>query len=253
MFHAGQVNRKAIDYGFELCRPGTTLRQIDREIERFILKNNCRPAFKNYKPAGAASSYPATACISPNDVVVHGIPGDYVVQDGDLITIDVGTEYNGVFSDAAESKIIGTVSADKDKLVRASNDILAAELSVLCDGCSLLEVIEAAEFAAKEHGVYIMPDWCGHYIGEQVHMLPTLPNTIDKRVTRLLQQIQINTFKRTKFREGDTICLEPVVSLKPTDTILEEDQWTVRTFDGSPAAHAEKNILILKNGFEIIS
>ena len=261
MRHAGNINQQAIECGFEWAIPGRTLLEIDRFIEWRIRSGNCKPAFKNYQPPGASSPFPATACISPNDVVVHGIPGDYIIQPGDLLTIDVGTEYNGWFVDAARSRVIPGASTQLEiakaqkaqYLIDATEAILNAQLAVVRDECTLLELATAAELTAAQYGVIILPQWGGHAIGNKIHMDPFIPNTIDRSKSKLQQQLESNKFARITLYEGETICLEPVVSFKSSAIMIDVDMWTVRKADGELTAHTERCLVVTKNGFEILS
>lgn len=258
MRHAGKINQYAIEYGFQVAKPGKTLKDVDEAVEWYVMyggrDRSCKPAFKNYQPNGAAYPFPATSCISPNDVVVHGIPGDYVIQPGDLITIDVGSEYHGWFVDSARSKIIaGKENPAGQYLVDATEKILEAQLSVIKDGCSLMEIVIAAESEAARLNVTILPQFGGHQIGEKVHMDPFIPNAIDRNISRIRQQLDINRYSNTRLQDGQTICIEPVVTYGSIDIIVDEDKWTVRKEDKALTAHTERCILVTKNGCEILS
>ena len=256
MRFAGKVNQEAIELGFDIAK-GMMLGEIDAAIEQYILDHNCRPAFKNYQPPGAKSPFPATACLSPNSVVVHGIPNDYFVEPGDLLTIDLGVEYNGWFVDSARSRVIaydGSTNHRKAQdLIDATEAILNAQLSVLKDECTFLEVVEVSEAMARNHNVVILPQWGGHKIGDKVHIDPFIPNAIDTNLSNLQQQLERKKYARMTFKEGDTICLEPVVSYGNTAIIVDADLWTIRKADGNLAAHTERCVLVTKTGYEILS
>lgn len=258
MRHAGRVNLEAIEHGFSIAAPGTTLRQINDAIEAFVLAKGCKPAFKNYQPPGAKSPFPAAVCLSPNDVVVHGVPNDYVLRHGDLLTIDMGTEYNGWFADSARSRVIyspASISRHEkaEHLIQATEAILDAQLSVIRDGCTFIQLIEVSEKIAGEYGVTIMAQWGGHQIGNRVHLEPFIPTGIDRRQSRLKQSLDAKKYARQVLTEGQTICVEPVVTYGTSDVIIDGDQWTVRKSNGLLAAHTERTILVLKNGFEILA
>jgi len=252
MRHAGRVNQCAINLGFSHATPGVTLREIDEIMERYIIEAGCKPAFKNYQPDGYPFPFPATACISPNDVVVHGVPGDYTLKDGDLLTIDVGSECDGWFVDAARSRVIGT-NKEAEKLVEATDAILAAQLSVIKNNCSFLEIIDAAEQEARMRGVIVMPQWGGHYIGDKIHLPPFIPNVIDRNHSNLKQEVLEKHYRAQFLSTGDTICLEPVATTGNNDTITDGDQWTIRKTDKNLAAHTERCLLITETGYELLS
>lgn len=263
MRHAGRVNQEAIEHGFGIALPGKTLREINDAVEAFILENGCQPAFKNYQPAGAQVPFPATACISPNAVVVHGIPGDYVLEPADLLTIDVGSEYNGWYVDSARSRVVPCPlaatwnqiqqSKNAQYLIDATDAILNAQLAVICDGCTFLQLVDVSEKVAKEYGITIMSQWGGHQIGNRVHLEPFIPTGIDRTQSHLKQSLDAKKYARQILVEGQTICIEPVTTYGSNDIILDGDLWTVRKKDGLLAAHTERCLLVTKNGYELLS
>ncbi|WP_297653768.1 M24 family metallopeptidase [Hydrogenophaga sp.] len=258
MRYAGKVNLAAIEAGFAIAQPGIRLHMIDKTIESCIRGAGCIPAFKNYRPDGMPLPFPATACISPNEVVVHGIPGDYVLQPGDLLTIDVGTEYEGWYVDAARTRLVpGTAPLDKitqgNRLIHATNEILEAQLSVVKDQCDFLSMIRATEEAARFHGVTIMPQWGGHGIGERVHLEPFIPSALNRGQSKIKLQLEEKKYARQKLTEGQTICIEPVVTFGSSDIIVDEDRWTIRQADGHLTAHTERCLLVTKDGYELLS
>ncbi len=261
MRYAGSVNKGAIEWGFHNAKPGVTLRAVDEQVEWYIRHAGCKPAFKHYQPEGYASPFPSTACISPNDVVVHGIPGDYVLKAGDLVTIDVGTEHDGWFVDAARTRIIVsktyTVAQNKlekaEKLLQATESVLAVQLALVKDGCNFLQLIQAAEAEATKWGVAIMPQWGGHAIGEQVHLPPFIPNALDRTQSKIKQQMEERKYAREKLSAGQTICIEPVVTYGSTGIMIDDDGWTIRKDDGQLTAHTERCLLVTKDGYELLS
>ena len=258
MRYAGKVNLLSIEHGFEIAQPGVTLAEVDAAIEAWIRGRGCVPAFKNYQPTGSPSPFPATACISPNEVVVHGIPGDYVLQPADLLTIDVGTKYQGWYVDAARTRLVpGKASLDKitqgNRLIYATNEVLEAQLSVVKDQCDFLSMIEAAEAAARKHGVTIMPQWGGHGIGDKVHLEPFIPSALDRSKSKIKVQLEERQNARQKLIEGQTICIEPVVTFGSSDIMVDEDGWTIRQADGYLTAHTERCLLVTKDGYELLS
>jgi methionyl aminopeptidase len=244
MKHAGRINRQAIEYGFKIVEPGMTLLELDSELEKFILNAGAEPAFKGYL------NYPNTACLSVNDVVIHGLPNEYKIQDGDYLTIDIGTKYGGWNVDAASTDIIG----DGDSLLLESTlDILLAELEVIKDGVSIYDIIVAAEKRAAKHRVNVFADFCGHKIGRSVHEEPVIPNSIDSSKNSLGQKLLIRKYSGITFRTGDTLCLEPVATFGGTLTSVDSDGWTIRTRDGSRCAHFEHCILVEQEGYTLLS
>lgn len=254
MRYAGYVNQQAIEAGFRVARPGVALKHVDDVVEKAILAGGLKPAFKNYQPDGYPRPFPATACISPNDVVVHGVPGDYVLKDGDILTIDVGTNNDGLFVDAARTRLVTKNGDPMDhKLIVATEAILQAQLSIIKENVSLLDLVLVSEAEANRHNVVIMPQWGGHAIGERIHMDPFIPSAIDRSKPLLTQKMEERRYARQKLTAGQTICLEPVVTFGSFDIILDDDQWTVRKADGQLAAHTERCILVTEDGYELLS
>lgn len=258
MRYAGKVNLSAIEWGFHHAQPGNSLAEIDAVMEQHILEAGCRPAFKNYQPTGSPSPFPSSVCISPNEVVVHGIPGNYVLQPGDLLTIDVGTEHEGWYVDAARTRLVpGKAPLDKitrgNKLIHATTEILEAQLSIVKDQCDFLSMIRVAEAKATLQGVTIMPQWGGHGIGDKVHLDPFIPSAIDRTRSRIRQQIEEKRYAQQKLTEGQTICIEPVVTFGKSDIIVDDDGWTIRQADGHLTAHTERCLLVTKDGYELLS
>lgn len=254
MAYAGTINKSAIQYAFRKTKPGITLASINEMIEWYIVNAGGKPAFKNYCPEGYPSPFPATACISPNDVVVHGIPDDYVVKNNDLLTIDVGTQFGEYFVDAARTFLITEQGYSlQHPLIEATQAVLESQLAVIKDGCSLLSIVKAAEKAAADHNVILMHQWGGHGIGKQIHMEPYIPNAIDRNRPLLTQRVEENVFANKYLKEGQTICLEPVVTTGNTEMYTSPDGWTVRKTDGNSVCHIEHCLVITGDGYEIIS
>lgn len=258
---------EAIEAGFKAAKPGVTLIEVDKAVEDYILSHGCKPVFKGY------NGYPATSCLSPNDVVVHGIPTSYALKDGDILTVDVGSEYDGWKVDSARTKLIRDydtwfLSQDSEaerfanRLIFASEQILEAELSVIKNGCSSLDILKAAESASTQNfgsvanpstRLNIYPQWGGHSIGRELHMPPFIPNCIDRSLSQIKQWQLEREYEKYRFSTGQVICLEPVVTFGETVTILDEDGWTVRSKDGSLVAHTEHCLLVTETGYEILS
>lgn len=251
MRFAGTVNKSAISWGSHHAKPGVTLKELDAIIEDYIVKTGCKPAFKGYR------NYPATACLSVNDVAVHGIPNEYKLRDGDLLTIDVGAICDGWYVDSARSFLIGTSKSSRSesrlKLIEAAEMILEAELSVLSSGCTYMQLIDAADKKSSVLGVNIMPQWQGHHIGNTVHIEPSIPNTLPTTVGSTKLALLQRQYRNMTFKAGDTICLEPVVTFGTVETTIDPDGWTIRSRDGSDVAHTERCLLVTEQGYELLS
>lgn len=253
MRYAGKVNRAAIEWGFHTAKPGVTLVDVDKAIEWYIRNAGCKPAFKGYQPTGFPSPFPACACISLNDVVVHGIPNHYVLKPSDLLTIDVGTEYEGWFVDAARTRIIAGTNELGTRLIDATEDIMNAQLAVIKHDCDMLTLVEAAGRIARKHKVNILSEWGGHGISNKIHTEPFIPNALTEGKGHLFRAFEEQNLAKVKFVAGETYCIEPVTTFGSTDTFTDEDGWTIRKRDGQLAAHTERCLLVTKEGYELLS
>lgn len=248
MRHAGRVNAAAIELGFKYAIVGTSLKDIDEIIGQYFATHKCVPIFKGYR------GYPSTCCLSLNDGMVHGIPSDYTLRTGDLLTIDVGCSYNDWCMDSARTRVIGPGNFPfQERLIRATRAILDAEIAVIKEGCSLLEIAMAAEAKALEYNAHICFAWGGHKIGRALHEDPFIPNGIDRSLPTIKQWALEREYAQYRLQAGDVICLEPVVTFGSTDHIVDNDGWTIRSQDGSLVAHEEDCLLVTDVGHEILS
>jgi len=252
MRHACRTNSKAVSVGLLECLEGVSLREIDTKMENTIREAGCIPAFKGYHPEGTPCPFPATACISVNDVMVHGVPNDYVLKNGDIVTVDVGSEYNGWFADTARTTVVGA-NDHAEKLAKAAESVLFAQIEAVRDGVSICDLIKASEKQAELLGVTIMSPWCGHGIGEKLHDEPLIPASIDSRMGALKYKLELKKYERIVLRAGQTICLEPVISYGEDAMFLAEDGWSIKQLEGSLTAHEERCVLVTEKGFEILS
>jgi len=245
---AGKVNRDAIEHGFSLAKPGVTLRELDTELGSFIkFHEGCTPAFLGYK------GFPRNACISVNYVAVHGVADEHVIKEGDLLTIDIGTIYEGMYADAASTRVIGSELEHEQEwhLSESVQIVLQKQLEVVRDGTSLLDIAQAGQAAAEDLCLHMVEDLGGHYIGEQLHMDPFIPNCIDYRRGKLSADLQKKKYSQHLLRTGDIICIEPVITYGSTDLTVGADDWTCST--AALSAHAEHMILVTETGYEILS
>jgi methionyl aminopeptidase len=170
------------------------------------------------------------------------------------LTIDVGTENEGWFVDSARTRIVpGKINKDAERLIEATEAILMAQLNVVKNDCNFLSMVQAAEAAAKQYEVTIMPQWGGHGISRVIHDEPFIPSAIDRTFSKIKQDIQAKRYSKQKLQTGQTICIEPVVTFGSSDIIIDEDQWTVRQAESQLTAHSERCLIVTENGYEIIS
>ncbi len=220
-------------------KPGITTASIDKMAEQFIRDNGGVPSFKGYGPKNNA--YPASLCISVNDVVVHGLPGPYELKDGDIISVDCGVYMNGYHGDHAYTFAIGNVPAEALKLMRVTKESLARAVAEAHEGNRVGDISFAVENCCyKENGYGVVRDLVGHGVGRQLHEDPQVPN-YGRR----------GDGKRLK--EGMVLAIEPMINLGTRDVYTESDGWTIKTNDGKISVHYEHTTLVGKERGESLS
>jgi len=238
---AGRVTAEVLDIMREAVRPGISTGELDRLAEEHIRKNNGIPAFKNYKPAFNMTPFPGTICASINEEVVHGIPDfNRILQEGDIISVDVGAYVNGYCGDAACTYAVGAISPEKQKLLDATEESLNRAIAAALNGNTLGDIGYAVESYVTPLGLGIVRDYTGHGIGKKMHEAPQIPN-----YGRAGQGMTLKT--------GMTIAIEPMIMSGREDVKVGANGWTVSTVDGSDAAHFERSIVILDDGPEILT
>jgi methionyl aminopeptidase len=231
---SGQILADVLKFLRSKVVPGLTTKQLADMAAVKLEELGGKPAFLNYQ------GFPDVICISVNDEVVHGIPGNLVIQDGDLVSLDFGVNYNGMITDAAITVVAGDDSGQKRKLLKGTEESLNAGIAVLKDGVKTGDIGSAVEKVMTKYGFGIVRDLVGHGVGHQVHEQPDVPNYGSKGTGE-------------KLSVGMTICIEPMSTLGGDGVYLDRDGWTIKTRDGSLSAHFEHTILITKNGAEILT
>ena len=234
MRHAGMLVSKMHKFIKPYIKEGITTLELDKLCEDFILSNDAVPSCKGY------NGFPATLCTSVNDTVVHGIPSNYKLKDGDIITIDVVIGYKGYQGDAAWTYKVGDVDSDKEYLMEHTEKALYEGLKQAIPGNRIGDISEAVQNYAEEHNLGVVRELCGHGIGKDMHEDPEVPNFGTK-----------NTGPRLK--PGMVICIEPMLTFGERYVYVEDDDWTVKTEDSSPAAHFEHTVLITEEGNEVLT
>ncbi|HOW31530.1 MAG TPA: type I methionyl aminopeptidase [Bacteroidales bacterium] len=215
-------------------RAGITTLELDKVAYDFIMDHGALPAFKNYH------GYPATLCISVNDVVVHGIPGKYEIKDGDLVSIDCGTIIDGYYGDSAYSFGIGMMDPAVTDLMRRTKESLYKAIEVALTGKRVGDIGYEVQTYVESFGYTVVRDLVGHGLGSSLHEKPEVPN-FGKRGTG------------PKLEENMVICIEPMINLGKRGVTQDRDGWTIRTADHKPSAHYEHAIAIHKDKAEILS
>ncbi len=232
MREAGHIVASALDAVRRNATVGTTLRALDALAEDVIRARGAEPLFKNYHPIWSPTPFPGTICASVNDVVVHGIPDDQPLADGDLVSIDCGARFHGWCGDAAVSFIVGAADPADTALVAATERALAAGIAAAQPGNRMGDIANAIGRSARAGGYGLLAHHGGHGIGREMHEEPDVPN-------------EGRAGKGMRLRPGLVIALEPMLQAGGDDDyVVDDDGWTVRTADGSRAAHAEHTIAI---------
>jgi methionyl aminopeptidase len=236
MREAGRVVAEMHEACRTVCRPGATTAELDRAARAVLDRRGARSNFLGY----GRPPFPAVICASVNDEVIHGIPGDRVLHDGDVVSIDCGAIVKGWHGDAAFTMGVGAISPAAQRLIDTTERALFAGIDRLVDGGRLHEVGRAVETVAVAAGYGVVREYVGHGIGLAMHEPPSVPNYWPGSAG-------------PRIRVGQAFAVEPMVTAGSPDTMVDDDGWTVRTADGSLAAHAEHTIAITDSGPEILT
>ena len=243
----GLILRQALDAAIVISKPGISTQQLDRAIERVIIENGATPTFKNYGASPQRKGFPASSCISVNNVMVHGIPNNYKLKYQDLVSIDIGVTKNGFIADSCFSYSIGKPIPKHQKLLDAAKQITMYGISLVRDGIHVLDLGEQVANKAHELGFITMPDLFGHGVGSILHEKPTIPFVVKSKLQK--------GFPNPKLEEGMIITIEPVIAFPSTNQQYTEDrdQWTLYTKDGSYTAQFEHTVYVTKQGCNILT
>ena len=235
MKHAGQITGEALLFIRDKVRAGVSTYELDRLIRQFIEKHGARPSFLNY------SGFPASACISINDEVIHGIPSKKrILQDGDIVKIDVGACYKGYHGDSARTIPVGNVSEEAKRLIEVTRQSFFEGVAAAKAGMRIGDVGSAIQAHAESHGFSVVRPYIGHGIGHDLHEQPDVPNYgTPGRGVRLCN--------------GMTIAIEPMINAGVKEVKNLPDGWTVKTADGKLSAHYENTVAILPDGPRILT
>lgn len=234
MRKAGMLVSEMHKYIKPYIKEGITTKELDRLCDEFIVNNDATPTCKGFE------GFPCALCTSVNDTVVHGIPDDYKLKNGDIITIDVVIGYKGYQGDAAWTYAVGEIDDDKKYLMEHTEKALYEGIKKALPGNRIGDVSAAVYKYATEHNLGVVRELCGHGIGRDMHEDPEVPNFGVE-----------NTGPRLK--PGMVICIEPMLTFGKRDIYVLEDDWTVKTQDKKPAAHYEHTVLITDTGYEILT
>jgi methionyl aminopeptidase len=234
MARAGEVVADTLALIGEHARPGVTTQELDELADDFIRSRGGTPTFKGYR------GYPASICVSPNEMVVHGIPGQYTLKDGDILSVDVGVTLDGFVADSAYTFPIGDISAEAERLLEGCQAALAAGIEQCRVGNRLSDISHAIQVVTEEQGFSVVRSLVGHGVGRSMHEEPQIPNYGESGRGPLLA-------------EGMTFAIEPMITAGVADVVLHEDEWSISSADGSLAAHFEHTVAITADGPRILT
>ena len=235
MRKAGKITAAARALAGSMVAPGVTTREIDREVRRFIRSHGAEPSFLGY------NGFPASVCISVNDEVIHGIPGKRVLQEGDIVSVDVGAFKDGFHGDCAGTYPCGRISEEAERLIEVTRQSFFEGLKYAREGRRLPELCGAIQRYAEGAGCSVVREYEGHGIGRKMHEEPGGPNYVEPRMGR------------PRLLRGMTIAVEPMVNAGGAEIVVMPDGWTVKTADGKLSAHYENTILITDGEPELLT
>ena len=231
---ACRVVKATFDFVETKIKAGMTTKELDTLIERFIRSEGANPSCLGY------CGYPASACISINEMVVHGIPDDRVIQDGDIVSVDIVADKNGYHGDACRTYCIGNVSPEKRQLVERTEECFFKAIESLKAGTPLFDIGYRVQKHAESFGYGVIRSYTGHGIGKEMHEDPSVPN-----------YGKLGTGVRLK--AGTVLCIEPMIALGDWRVKLLPDGWGAVTADGKAAAHYENTVVVREDGVEILT
>ncbi|MGA7721398.1 MAG: type I methionyl aminopeptidase [Ignavibacteriaceae bacterium] len=246
--------KKEIDYIKESCKitaetlqllkryvkVGITTKELDQIAEDYIKSNNAVAAFKGYSQGGSSIDYPGAICASIDNEVVHGIPGNRVLKNGEIISLDFGVQKNGYFGDAALTVAVGEITAEKQRLMDVTEKSLYLGIEQAVENNKVHDISYAVQKYVEDNGFSVVRDLCGHGVGKYLHEEPSIPNFGKKG-------------SGPKLKNGMTIAIEPMVNMGKYNVKTDYDGWTVLTIDGLPSAHFEHTILVSNGKPEILT
>jgi methionyl aminopeptidase len=218
----------------EVVKPGISTREIERFVEKIVLDRGAVPAFKGYR------NYPSSVCTSVNDQVVHGIPSSVVLDEGDIVSIDLGVYLGGFYGDAAVTLPVGKVSPLAERLIRVTKEALALGIERAQPGNRVSDISHAVQKHAEANGFSVVRSFVGHGIGRSLHEEPQVPNFGEPG-------------RGARLKEGMTLAIEPMVNAGGYEVSVLDDGWTAVTVDGGLSAHYEHTVAITGNGPRILT
>lgn len=237
LFVANQAVAKTLKYLEENVKAGMTLKEVDAMGEKFILSLGARPAFKGLY------GFPNAVCTSLNEVIIHGIPSDTVLKDGDILGLDIGTEVEGWYGDSAITMPIGDISKKDEELIACAKDALYYAIDIIEDGMRFKELSKAIEDFITSRGYQPLVRFCGHGIGRKPHEEPEIPNYLEHGGTK----------SGPKIKNGMVFCIEPMICQKDRNPVILKNGWDVVSADGLRGSHYEHTVAVVDGRAVILS
>jgi methionyl aminopeptidase len=234
MARAGRVVVDTLALIGEHVRPGTTTAELDELADEFIRSQGGLPTFKGYR------GYPASICTSPNDMIVHGIPGPYALREGDILSVDVGVTLDGYVGDSSYTFAVGRIDPEAERLLEVGQEALAAGIEHCQPGGRLSDISHAIQRVTEENGFSIVRALVGHGVGRSMHEDPQIPNFGPPG-------------RGPELAPGMVFAIEPMINAGGPDITVEDDQWSIRTADGSLSAHFEHTVAVTEEGPRILT
>ncbi len=234
MRYAGKIVYRTHQYLKKYLKPGITTIELDDLAYKFITDNGCMPSFKNY------NGFPCTITTSINDEVVHGIPSNRKLKNGDIISIDIGAVYKGFHADSGWTYPVGTISDKLKKLLEDTETSLYKGLDMIKPGNKIGDISNAIETYANSKNLGIVMELVGHGIGKNLHEEPEIPNFSTKNKGAIIKKNMV-------------FAVEPMLNLGTKDVVMKQDGWTICTSDGKHSSHFEHTVVVLENGYEILT
>ena len=237
---AGKILVEAFEIIEDMIKPGVATREIDRAVERHILNNGATPSFKGYPGMDGAKDFPASICASINDEVIHGIPGDRVLNDGDILSVDMGAYKDGFHADAARTYPIGDVDSEALRLIEVTKESFFQGIEQAVEGNRIIDIGSAIEKYVEDNGFSVVKEFTGHGIGKNLHEDPSIPN-------------YATSMRGVRLKKGMTLAIEPMVNEGTEKIYVLSDGWTIITRDKKYSAHYENTIAITDGEPEILT
>jgi methionyl aminopeptidase len=230
----GKILAQTLQLIGENIHPGTQTKELDRLAEEFIKSAGAYPAFKGYR------GFPSSICVSINEEVVHGIPGEREIQEGQIVSVDIGVFKDGYYADAACTYPVGKISAEAQKLIQVTQKALENAFVFIQEGRHLSDISNAIQTLVEENGFSVVRDLVGHGIGKRMHEEPQIPNFGPPGQGVVL-------------KKGMVLAIEPMVNAGSHEIETKDDHWTIITRDGTLSAHFEHTVAVTENGWEILT